>query len=104
MSDVVREIMYARNILYSLGITVGLPIVVKVDNLGAIYVANNAGISVRTKYVDIRYYFVREYLENGVVLVQFVNSSRNKSDIMTKNTTSSTFNTHVPSFMGILPN
>ena len=59
MSDVVREIMYARNILYSLGITVGLPIVVKVDNLGAIYVANNAGISVRIKNVDIHCHFVR---------------------------------------------
>ena len=96
MSEVVREIMYIRKILHSLGITFGLTIVVKVDNLGAIYISNNAGSSVRTKHFDIHYHFIREYSENGVVLVQFVNSSRNKSDIMTKNTTNATFNTHVP--------
>ena len=69
MSDVVREIMCVRNILHSLGITVGLLIVVKVDNLREIYIANNAGSSVRTKHVDIHYHFVREYSEIGVVLV-----------------------------------
>ena len=46
ISDVVREIMYIRNILKSLGINVGLPVIVEVNNLGAIYLANNANSSV----------------------------------------------------------
>ena len=62
MSEFVREIMYVGNILHSLGITVGLPIVVKVGNLGAICISNNSGISVSTKHVDIHYDFVSEYL------------------------------------------
>lgn len=103
IADVVKEIMYVRNILMSLGITVALPIIVQVDNLGAIYLAKNAGSSVRTKHVDINFHFVREYCKDNVVLVQFVYTHLNPSDVMTKNTSSSTYESHVSSFMGTPP-
>ena len=44
-----------------------------------------------------------EYCENGVVLVQFVNTTLQKSDVMTKNVTSSVYDNHIPSFMGAPP-
>jgi hypothetical protein len=39
-------------------IKVKLPIIMKVDNVGAIYLANNAVSGPRMKHVDIRYHFV----------------------------------------------
>ena len=103
ISDVVREIMYIRNILKSLGINVGLPVIVEVDNLGAIYLANNANSSVRTKHVDVHYHFVRDYCERGITLVRFVSGAFQRSDIMTKNTSSTIYEKHTPNFIGKPP-
>ena len=61
------------------------PIKVSIDNVGAIYLAKKATTSNCTKHVDVRYHFVREYLENGDVEIEFVRSEDNVSDIMTKN-------------------
>ena len=74
IADVVKEILYVRNVLWSLDIHSGFPVMVEVDNIGAIYLANNAGSSIRTKHVDIQFHFVREYCENGATLVRFIST------------------------------
>ena len=63
MSDMVTEIIFIKNTLEFLGIKVELPIVVHVDNIGAIYLANNATLSNRTKHIDTRYHYTREVLD-----------------------------------------
>ena len=64
---------------------VPFPIKVRVDNIGAIWLANNSGVSERTKHVDTRAHFVRAYVINEVVTTEFVKLNENISDIMTKN-------------------
>ena len=44
---------------------VELPIVAHVDNVGAIWLSNNKTTSDRTKHIDIRTSFVKEYQEDG---------------------------------------
>ena len=58
---------------------------IKVDNVGAIWLANNSGVSERTKHIDIRAHFVRSFVMDEVVSIEFVKSAENTSDIMTKN-------------------
>ena len=53
--------------------------------MGAIWLVNNSGVSERTKHVDIRAHFVRCYVMDKVVTIDFVKSAENTSDIMTKN-------------------
>jgi hypothetical protein len=43
------------------------------DNVGAIFMAENATATARTKHVDARYHFVREYVESGFLKIVFVN-------------------------------
>ena len=62
-----------------------LPIKIKVDNVGAIWLANNHGVSERTKHIDTRAHFVRSYVMDEIVSIEFVKSAENTSDIMTKN-------------------
>ena len=62
-----------------------LPIKVRVDNIGAIWLANNSGVLERTKPVDTRAHFVRSYVINEVVTIEFVKSNENISDLITKN-------------------
>ena len=51
-----------KQILEFLKIKVNYPIIVHVDNVGDIYLAQNV-MSKRTKHVDIHYHVVREYIE-----------------------------------------
>ena len=53
--------------------------------MGAIWLANTSEVSERTKHADIRAHFVRPYVMDQVVTIDFVKSAENTSDIMTKN-------------------
>ena len=59
-------------------IKVPLPIKIRVDNVGAIWLAKNGRVSERTKHVDIRTHFVRSYVMDEVVTIDFVKSAENK--------------------------
>ena len=99
ISEVCAEIMFLKQVMEFLNITVKLPITVRVDNVGAIYLANNAISGPRTKHVDIRYHFVRDYIEKGIIQIDFVKSEDNDSDIFTKNLGEELFNKHCGQYM-----
>ena len=52
LSEAAKEVRFVYQVLESVGIKVKLPIVVRVDNIGAIFMSNNVAISQRTKHVD----------------------------------------------------
>ena len=93
-SEVVKEILFIVYLLRHMKIEVELPIRVNVDNIGAIFLADNQNSSDRTKHVDICYHYIRQYIKEGTIMIEFVRSSENKSDIFMKNVTSETFNKH----------
>ena len=51
-------------------------------------------MSNRTKHIDIRTAFVKEYQEDGKIIIKFVKSEENEADIFTKNTTNVIFSNH----------
>jgi len=71
-----------------------LPVRVHVDNIGAIFLAENQNSSDRTKHVDTRYHFVRQYIKDETVMIEFVHSRDNDSDIFMKNKTSEIHHRH----------
>ena len=85
VSEVVKEIKFLYQMLRRMEIKVPLPIKVQVDNVGAIWLANNSSVSERTKHVDLRAHFVRDMIKDQVIEINFVKSAENDSDIMTKN-------------------
>ena len=85
VSEVVKEIKFLYQLLRSMEIKLPLPNKIKVDNMEAIWLASNSGVSERTKHVVIRDHFVRSYVMDEVVTIDFVKSAENTSDIMTKN-------------------
>jgi hypothetical protein len=54
-----------------MGIKLDSPIVVRVDNIGAIFMGENISISQRTKHVDVRAKFVTEMIVEGIFKVIF---------------------------------
>ena len=93
-SEVLKEILFILHLLRHLQVKVQLPICVHADNIRAIFLAENQNSSDRTKHVDTRYHFVRQYIRDGTVLIEFVCSCDNDSDIFTKNTTSEIHHRH----------
>lgn len=94
ISEVVTEILYIKMIVEFLDEKLQLPIQVKVDNLGAIYLSKSASTSTRTKHIDTHYHFVREYVEDGIVQIEFVRSEANQADIFTKNLPRDSYERH----------
>ena len=74
-----------------MNITVELPITVHVDNVGAIWLSNHRNTGDKTKHIDIRTSFVKEYQEDGKIIIKFVKSEDNEADIFTKNTSNIIF-------------
>jgi len=79
-SDAAKEIKFVYQILVTMGIKVKLPITVRVDNVGAIFMAENISVSQRTKHIDIRTKFLTEYIDDGFIKIIFVKSKDNLSD------------------------
>ena len=100
VSEVAKEILFIKQLLDSIGIKVQLPIIVRVDNVGAIFLGNNFSVGQRTKHIDMRTHFVREYIEDDILKLVFVRSEDNDSDIFTKNTTEDLFLKHSNKMMG----
>ena len=76
-----------------------LPIIVRVDNMGAIFMTENVSATSRTRHVDTRYHFVCKYIEDGFLRVIFVHSADNVADPFTKNVTGDVYYSHVKEFV-----
>ena len=94
ISEVAKELLFIKQTIESMGIQVQLPIKIKTDNVGAIYLSNNYTTSQRTKHIDVRTHFVRQHIEDGIFKIAFVKSAENDADIYTKNTSEEIFNKH----------
>ena len=65
ISELCAKIIFLKQTMEFLGIIVALPIIVRVGNVGAKYMAQNVLSGPRMKHVDIRYHFVQDYIETG---------------------------------------
>ena len=60
-------------ILNSLGIPVKTPITLHVDNMGAIFMAENATSNQRMHHIDVKHRFLVDLTEEGFLDVVFTN-------------------------------
>ena len=57
------------------------------DNKGAIHIARNPIMEGRSKHIDIKYYFLRECVKRNDFLLDWVPTTQQLADLMTKNLT-----------------
>ena len=72
LSEAVRGMIEAKQVMDALGYEVELPMRVYVDNVAAIHVARNNFARTTTRHVNVRYHFVRELIADGTVEVLFI--------------------------------
>jgi hypothetical protein len=68
------EVMFLMQVLELLKIKLLLPIIVKVNNVGAIYLSQNAVFGLKMNHDDVHNHFVQDYIKNRVVKIVFVRS------------------------------
>ena len=59
-------------------------VIVHVDNLGSIALAQNPVNHQRSKHIDIKYHFIRNEISEGIVKLHYIPSNNNLADIFTK--------------------
>jgi hypothetical protein len=99
ISKAIKELKFVYYLLSDLHIKVNLPIVVKTDNIGAIFISENASTGFRTRHMDTRYHFVRELIKDGFIKIKFVRSNENDSDLFTKNINQELYAKHTMKFL-----
>jgi hypothetical protein len=72
--DVVKELIFVKQVVDSMGYKISYLIMIKVDNIGAIYLANNHTTSQPTKHIDILQYFLCNFIEENIIKVIRVKS------------------------------
>jgi hypothetical protein len=73
-------------LLQDIGFNLELPIVNKADNIGSLFMLQNALTRIYLRYMDTGYHFIRKNVEDGKINFEFVKSSDiDYSDIYTKN-------------------
>jgi hypothetical protein len=66
----------------------------EVDNKGAKDLVNNWSVGGRLQHVEVKQNFLRELKEQGLIVVKWLASEDNTSDMTTKNLGGRTFMTH----------
>jgi hypothetical protein len=60
------------------------PVKILCDNQSAIKSIHNPKFHQRTKHIDVRYHFIRQLQEDGIIDATYVPSKEQKADIFTK--------------------
>ncbi|EKM74306.1 hypothetical protein AGABI1DRAFT_48243 [Agaricus bisporus var. burnettii JB137-S8] len=79
-----KEIKWTRNILTEFGFPPTLPSTLFVDNKSGISVAKNPEHHGRMKHLDLRFYWLREAVEEGLIDPLYVSTHEQVADILTK--------------------
>jgi len=99
LSEAAKEIKFIYEIIISMGEQVKMPIVCCVDNVRAIFIAENATATPKSKHIDTRAKYVTQLISDGFLKVLFVKTDENSSDIFTKNVSGEMLERHVNDYV-----
>ena len=85
VDGVVTKIVWASHFLFGQGFAPGVPTLAQ-DNKSAILLESKGMESVgkRSRHIDIRYFFIKDLVDRGVVNVEYCPTEQMLADFMTK--------------------
>ena len=82
-TEAIKETIWLLGLIDDLGIGQD-QVHVMCDSQSAIHLAKNQVYHSRTKYIDVRFHFVREIIEEGQISLCKISTSDNLADMLTK--------------------
>jgi hypothetical protein len=80
----IQELLYLKALFTELGLEIPDKIPIHEDNQSCIKVATNPELHSRTKHIQVRYFFVKELVEEGIFDIVYCNSADQLGDLFTK--------------------
>nr|XP_016489332.1 PREDICTED: uncharacterized protein LOC107809250 [Nicotiana tabacum] len=84
LAHTVAELSWLQHLLRDLDIPLSDPPLVLCDNVSALYLYTNPIYHARTKHLEIDFYFIRELVAAGSILVRYISIDMQLADILTK--------------------
>ena len=79
-----KEILWMRNILSEFGHSTSYASTLLIDNKSGIDVAKNPEHHGRMKHLDLRFYWLREAVQDSTIAPVYIPGSQNVADLFTK--------------------
>ena len=95
-----QDMLYTKNALESMGLKDKLPMILEMDNKGAVDLANNWSVGGRTRHVDVSQCFLRELKESKIMDTRWIKGTKNKADVFTKNLDGPVFEKCIKALVG----
>lgn len=83
-SAAAKEIKYLRNLLKDLGLEQTEPTTLHIDNRSTIFLANDYVTGENSKHIDVRYFWIRQEVENKNIQIEHMPTDEMLADIFTK--------------------
>ncbi len=96
-----QDMLYVKRVLESLDLKVKLPMLLEVDNSGAVDLANNWSAGGRTRHMATKMFFLRDLKENGIITTKWRKGTENPVDLFTKNLAGPEFDKCCKTFCGM---
>ncbi len=95
-----QDMLFVMRVVESMGLKVKKPMILEVDNKGAIDLSHNWSVSGRTRHASVRQNFLRELEEEQILTLVWISTDDNSADLFTKNLPGPAFEKHVAVFCG----
>ena len=99
LASTAAEIDWLKQLLTFMCVPVSISPIIFCDNMSAIALSLNPVQHQRTKHIEIDVHFVRERIANNQLCVQFVSSTEQFADILTKGLSAPLFQSHCSNLM-----
>ena len=84
LSDVVSQVVWTRDFLIAQGYNMG-PAKVFQDNLSTMALVDKGGSTAqRTRHIGIRFFFVKDRVDTGEIVIEHLSTTEMVADLMTK--------------------
>jgi hypothetical protein len=94
LTEAFKEARHLRQLLSDLNLLPSAPTVIYEDNQATLHISQAFYTSRRTKHISVRYHWIRQEIEAGTAVLQYVPTRDQLSDIFTKNLGAQLFSHH----------
>jgi hypothetical protein len=98
-SEGAKDMVYIRDILSEFH-EIEYPMIVHQDNMATIRILNNPVNNGITKFIAVKYFWIREFIEDGSIKLQHISGAINPADFLTKPLGGEAFHTGRARLMG----
>jgi hypothetical protein len=96
----VQDMLFNMRILESMGLKVKKPMILEIDNKGAVDLTHNWSVGGQTRHIEVRQYFLRDLKEENIIITKWIAGDDNSSDLCTKNLGGPLFEKHLATYCG----